>query len=39
MHGNFLEGAELKVAIAHGLANANKINEAGEEKESSVSFC
>ena len=29
----FLEGVELKVAIAHGLVNANKIMKHGEKEE------
>ncbi len=35
----FLEGAELKVAIAHGLVNANKIMKLVKSRESSLSFC
>ncbi len=34
----FLEGVELKVAIAHGLVNANKIMKMVRKRESSVSF-
>ncbi len=35
---NFLEGAELKVAIAHGLVNANKIARAVAEGKASYHF-
>ena len=35
----FLEGAELKVAIAHGLVNANKIMKMVKGRKSSLSFC
>jgi len=34
----FLEGAELKVAIAHGLVNANKIMKSVKEGKSSYHF-
>ena len=34
----FLEGAELKVAIAHGLVNANKIMKM-KGRQSSLSLC
>jgi NADP-reducing hydrogenase subunit HndD len=35
---NFLEGAELKVAIAHGLVNANKLMKAVTEGKASYHF-
>ena len=35
---NFLEGAELKVAIAHGLSNATKVMEAVKRGEASYHF-
>jgi NADP-reducing hydrogenase subunit HndD len=35
---NFLEGAELKVAIAHGLVNANKLTKAVSEGKASYHF-
>ncbi|HNX66034.1 MAG TPA: NADH-dependent [FeFe] hydrogenase, group A6 [Bacteroidales bacterium] len=35
---NFLEGAELKVAIAHGLVNANKLMKAVSQGKASYHF-
>lgn len=35
---NFLEGVELKVAIAHGLINANKLTKAVSEGKASYHF-
>ena len=35
---SFLEGVELKVAIAHGLANARKLMNAVEKKEVDLHF-